>query len=206
MSQEQQLPVQSEGEQSLSSKVIIFTEVTEKRAQEILQGKLQSDIPIKHHPMRWYIETVLDYYQDPALKAKGISRRQTIYTSPIPYQGHAPIPSRVLLALEVDEEALYVAEADSITAMWSGDVQKVMMLRSIVGLDRSMTREEFEEKFNKAAQDEREALLARSKEHAEAYWDSVKPYKEYVQQKEPYCEPEILMTPQSKIYSIQRYS
>ncbi|HUV71891.1 MAG TPA: hypothetical protein VMW25_02690 [Clostridia bacterium] len=178
-----------------SKKATVYTEVTPKRATEILAGTLESRELPRSSPNRWFAELALDRFEPQALKEKGISRYQAVFASPVPYQGSKPIEGRVLLSLEIDTERTYVAEGDSVTEiMMQGSIKRIRAFREVFGSSRvGVTREEFEEKFNSMPEEEREALIREVREGAERYWASLVPYNVYVAQGQVYEEPEILM-------------
>lgn len=185
----------------------VYAEVSPRRAREILGGILESTLPFRDHPNRWLAELSLDRYQPDELKVKGIGRRQTIFASPIPYQGHEPVKGRVLLALDVDPQAIYVAEGNHVSAIRAraGGIQNILLLKEIAPAPRKgMTRKEFERKFNATPQEAQDQLLAGVKTEAEAYWASVVSYPEYKAGKETYHEPEILMTPATQMSNMKK--
>ena len=187
----------------------VYTEVSPERAQEILQGSYESSTPPKHPPNRWYAEIVLDHFIPPHLKDAGVGRKQTIFTSPIPYQGGNPIQGKELLALGVSTKDLYVAESDHITEIITpnisiGSLKRIALLKKLSFAEDKITREEFENKLNELAEQERTELVGMSEEQAKNYWKSVIPYTTYIKEERAYHEPEVLMTPETEIFSAQK--
>lgn len=190
--------------------VEIYTEVTPERAEQIIKGIHESSVTPQHFSKRWYAETILDLFEPSSLKEKGITRNQAIFASPIPYQGENPLYGRVLLVLDVSPQNLYVAEADYvsqiITPVFGSDsLQNIWVIQELLNFsDRDITRQEFEEKFNALSEEQKASLIAMSEAEAKAYWESVIPYDQYIQQGLQYEEPEILMPPQTQIFAAKR--
>lgn len=199
---------QEEGERQ--GVVQIYTEVTPERAEQIIHGIYESTTAPRNAPKRWYAETVLDYFEPDSLKENGITRNQAIFASPIPYQGGNPIHGRILLALDVSPRNLYVAEAenvsDIITPVFGGNSQqRLYLFEQLLSFSgETITRQEFEERFNTLSREQRMSFIAMSEEEAKAYWESVVPYGQYAHEGKPYEEPEILMPPQTSILSARR--
>lgn len=202
------IPPEEENKQRVN--VIIYTEVSLERAREILQGVYELSVPTRHFPNRWYAEIVLDHFEPPQLREKGVSRQQAIFASPIPYQGSKPIHGRELLVLEVNPEGLYVAEADHVSeiitpTVSSGTLERIILLKNLKLSEGAITRQEFEDKFNALSEQQRARLIALSEEQAKKYWESVITYREYATEAEQYYEPEILMIPETQIFSAKKF-
>lgn len=200
----------SSKERQLPERTTVYTEVSPHRAEVLIRGELITESPPPlHSPTRWFAELALDHYQPPELKERGVTRKQKIFASPIPYQGHNPIKGSVLLALEVDSKSVYVAEAQHVTDFWhigSIGIKNIMTLRDLIQAPPTgITQEEFHAKFQAASQENKDQLIEGARKLAENYWKSVVPFTKSQESEMVYEEPEILMTKETEISNIMLY-
>lgn len=185
----------------------VYTEVSPNRTKKILEGIFESTSTSLQNPMRWFAELSLNFYQPDELKGEGVSRKQSIFTSPIPYQGQNPIEGRVLLALDVGHDSTYVAEAQHITNFWhigAMGINNITILKNLIKAPpEGINQEEFQIKFETAPRETKDQLIESAKNLAEAYWKSVVSFTKYLETKIAYEEPEILMTKETKITNVR---
>ncbi len=202
----------NEGEQRTPQRVKLFTEVTTARAAEIERGVFESTTPPVHPPARWQAEWALDHFQPEDLRQKGITRRQDIFSSHLPYQGHQPIADKVLVEFEVDENSLYIAESEFVSniitpAMSDTPFSKLMERKEIFDSlfpETGISRATFEERLATLSGEKRDSLLEMSKGAAEDYWKSVVPYSAYQDQGVSYEEPEALIVRGARFENVKR--
>jgi len=177
--------------------VTVYSEIRPEHLDDIKMGHFEHSSPRMARAQIWLAEMVLDRTLPDALKEKGITRHQTIFTSPVPYQGEQAVSGRVLIAMDVPKQDAYVAEGLFITKMAVGiaGLKTIALLKPLFNdMVHNMSRDEFETTFASASQQNQRELLEIAEQVTSGYWQSVTTYEEYMQRKSPYEEPEILLS------------
>ncbi|HUW22266.1 MAG TPA: hypothetical protein VMW41_06410 [Candidatus Bathyarchaeia archaeon] len=198
---------ENRAERPLLQTVTLYTEVSSRRAKELVGGTMESSSEAISNLTRWISEIVLQDTQPEELKALGISRSQPIFATPVPFQGATPMKGKVLLTFETNPSHVYVAEGDHLTAMRQVgiiDMGLYSKLRQAIGKSTEVTFNEFLPHYQSLPRQDKDNIVAGIAPLAHNYWTSVVPYSEYIKFPQPYTEPETLLLPQAPIVSLRK--
>lgn len=185
----------------------LYTEVSPQRAESLIHGDLDNRRESTSNITRWISEIILQDTLPEEMKAIGISRKQSIFSSPTPFQGASPIGGKVLLAFETDPSLVHVAEGDHLTRMRQAgviDMGVYMQLQKMIGKSIGVTSAEVLLHYNSLPQQTRDTITEGILPLARNYWKSVVPYNKYIKLPQPYIEPEALLLPQAPISNIKK--
>lgn len=188
--------------------VTLYTKASFQRADDLLSGRINNN---EHNPRsnitRWISEIILQETMPDNLKALGISRKQPIFSTPVPFQGATPGIDKVLLAFETDSSQAYVAEGDFLTQMREFgvvDMGVLMQLKQQIGRSRDVTFEDVFKLYTSLSSENKKLIIDGITPLAQNYWNSVVPYDEYIKTSNSYIESEVLLLPQAPIINIRK--
>lgn len=187
--------------------ITLYTEVSPQRAENLLHGNTAMPGEGTSNITRWISEIILQDTLPKELKALGISREQTVWSTPIPFQGASPIEGKVFLAFETNPSLVHVAEGDHLTQMRQAgviDIGAYMQLQKMIGKSTGVTNAEVLSHYNSLPQQTRNTITEGILPLARNYWKSVVPYNKYIKFPQPYIEPEALLLPQAPISNIKK--
>jgi hypothetical protein len=186
-------------------KILLYTEVPPERAAKILNGQYGIVSPSFDFG-RWFAELTLERFQPMAFRGT-LSRKQPIYSSPLPYLGRASQlhEHSVLLGIEVDQAAIYIADMAEVNGLISGpcgyfgrrEIEKVARIP-----EEDFTQVELEEHLNAVGSTIIESAFQKAKDGAGEYWRKVVPYTKYLPRQHHYREPEVLLTNDAIIHRV----